>query len=212
MKVSVVICTYRRLKNLERILEAWLKQTKDVWLADSSGKFETTLPIKHVRFRPDPGNKTRHAISLLTEGEYVIKADDDILPKPGLIEAFLEFSHIDGIFGLMGRTFQGPKYYGYTKVVRAREINIYQSVDMVGILTFAPRKYLAFDLKDCFTPIEDLFWHMRIYPQVKKYVIPTNKYEQLQESNDAECLFKNDMARKTREHFYKIWYERNYRK
>jgi glycosyltransferase involved in cell wall biosynthesis len=212
MKVSVVICTYRRLKSLDMILKEWLKQTPDVWLADSSGSFETSLPINHVKFKPDPGNKTRHALALMAQGEYVIKADDDLIPKPGLIEDFLNHSHIDGIFGLMGRTFQGPKYYGYTKVVRAREINIYQSVDMVGILTFSPRKYLAFDLKDCATPIEDLYWHMKAYRDVKKYVIPTKKYLQLPESNDSQCLFKNKEARRIREHFYKIWYERNYRK
>ena len=209
-KVSVVISTYRRLENLERILEAWWKQAPDIWLADSSGKFETQIPVNHVRFTPDPGNKTRHAISLLTDGDYVIKADDDVLPKPGLIEAFLEYSYLDGILGLMGRTFHGEKYYGKTKAIRAREINQPQNVDMVGILTFTPRKYLAFDLRGCWSSIEDLFWHMKVYPHISKYVIPTDKYEQLPESNDKECLFKNKAARVEREEFYRKYYRMNY--
>jgi hypothetical protein len=209
-KVSIVVCTYRRLANIERILQAWLQQTPDVWLADSSGKFQTKLPINHVRFSPDPGNKARHAVSLFTHGDFVIKADDDVMPKPGLIEAFLDYSYLDGILGLMGRTFHGPKYYGNTKVVRAREISAPQKVDMVGILTFTPRKYLAFDLKDCHTSIEDLFWHMKIYPHITKHVIPTNKYEQLPESNDKGCLFKNKTARIERENFYSKYYRMNY--
>ena len=208
--VSVVISTYRRLENLEPILEAWLAQTRDVWLADSSGKFETSLPINHVRFSPDPGNKTRHAVSLLTDGDCVIKADDDVIPKPGLIEAFLEHSHLKGVLGLMGRMFLGDKYYGKTKVFRARELAQVQRVDMVGILTFTPRRFLPFDLRGCNTPIEDLFWHMKAFPRVPKYVIPTDKYDQLPESNDKGCLFKSKAARKERERFYQKYYKENY--
>jgi len=209
--VSVVISTYRRLENLERILAAWLLQTPDVWLADSSGKFTTELPINHVRLSPDPGNKTRHAVSLLTDGDYVIKADDDVLPKPGLINTFIEHSYLCGILGLMGRTFHGEKYYGNTKPYRAREIAQPQRVDMVGILTFAPRKYLAFDLRGCHSSIEDLFWHMNAFPRVPKIVIPTTKYEQLPESEDANCLFRNKAARIERERFYQKYYRVNYK-
>lgn len=209
--VSVVIPTYRRLKNLERILDAWLIQTPDVWLCDSSEKFETNLPIHHVRFSPDPGSKTRHAISLLTDGDFVIKADDDVLPKPGLIDVFLEYSQLDGILALMGRIFHGDRYYRNTKVCRAREISQPQKVDIVGILTFVPRKFLAFDLCGCTRPIEDLFWQMKVFSKTPKYVIPTNKYEQLPESNDDGCLFKNRKARIERESFYQKYYRMNYK-
>ena len=210
-KVSVVISTYRRLENLERILAAWLQQTPDVWLADSSGRFTTKLQVNHVRFSPDPGNKTRHAIALLTDGDYVIKADDDVLPRPGLVEAFLEHSHLVGILGLMGRAFHGDRYYGKTSVVRAREITQPKEVDMVGILTFSPRMYLPFDLRGCQSSIEDLFWHMKVFPLISKHVIPTDKYEQLPESEDANCLFRNKAARITREVFYQKYYRMNYR-
>lgn len=208
-RVSVVISTYRRLKNLDRILEAWLFQTPDVWLADSSRTFNTNRPIHHVRFNPDPGNKARHAVALLTDGDFIIKADDDVLPEPGLVETFLEYSGL-GILGIMGRTFHGPKYYGETRVIRAREINAPARVDMVGILTFSPRRYLAFDLRGCLTSVEDLFWHMKVYPHIEKYVIPTEAYEQLPESDDPGCLFRNKKARAEREAFYSKYYRMHY--
>jgi len=207
-KISVVISTYRRLESLERILKAWLFQTPDVWLADSSGKFKTELPIHHVRFSPDPGNKTRHAVALLTDGDYVIKADDDVIPKPGLIDAFIEHHDLCGILGLMGRTYEGPKYYGNTTPVRAREISEPKRVDMVGIVTFAPRNCLPFDLRGCKSSIEDIFWHNKVFPQVPKYVIPTDKYKQLPESNDKQCLFKSKAARIERQAFYEKYYGR----
>ena len=210
LKISVVVSTYRRLENLERILGAWLFQTPDVWLADSSGKFKTTLPINHVRFSPDPGNKTRHAVALLTAGDYVIKADDDVIPKPGLIEDFLEHYRLCGILGVMGRTYHGPKYYGNTKPVRAREISEPKKVDMVGIVTFSPRRYLPFDLRGCKSSIEDIFWHNKIFPTVPKYVIPTDRYKQLNESDDKQCLFRSKSARIERQAFYKTYYGAHY--
>ena len=211
-EVSVVIPTYRRLENLERILEAWLLQSSDVWLCDSSGKFETALPINHVRFSPDPGNKARHAVALMTTGDYVIKADDDVLPKPGLIDAFRKHHRLHGVLGLMGRTFHGKSYYENTKDFRANKIDKVTRVDMVGILTFSPRRYLAFDLKGCATPVEDLFWHMRTYPRVAKYVIPTTRYEQLPESKDEGCLYRDAPSRVEREKFYSKYYKKHYMK
>jgi len=208
--VSVVVATYRRLASLDKILKAWLEQSADVWLADSSSQFYTSLPVHHVQFAPDPGNATRHALSLLTTGDYVIKADDDVIPQPGLIADFLAHVKLGGILGLMGRTFFGSSYYKGTKTYRAREISQPLAMDMVGIVTFASREYLAFDLRGCTSPIEDLFWHMKVFPRVPKYVIPTDKYIQLPESDDTECLFRNGIARKEREAFYGEWYKRNY--
>ena len=207
-RVSVVVCVYRRIADLDRILTAWLGQTPDVWLADSSGKFETSLPIHHARFSPDPGSKSRHAVALLTDGDYVIKADDDVLPKPGLVDAFLEYSYLCGILGIMGRTFHGAQYYGNTKQVRSADIRNPAKVDMVGNVTFSPRKYLAFDLLGCASPIEDLFWHMKAFPKAAKYVIPTDLYELF--PNDEGCLFLDRGARAEREAFYRQHYRMSY--
>jgi len=211
-KISVVIPTLWRLKNLERILEAWLFQTPDVWLCDSSEKFETKLPINHVRFSPDQGIPARHAISILAQGDFVIKADDDVLPKSGLIDDFLNYTYLDGIFGIMGRSFHGDRYLGKTKVYRSREISEPAKAGMLGILTFSPRKYLVFDLKGCTSGTEDLWWHMKAFPRVTKYVIPTKNYEQLPESNDERCHFRNPDIRTERQGFYKKYYEKYYKK
>ena len=210
--VSVVIPTYRRLQNLEKILEAWLLQTRDVWLCDSSNKFETKLPINHIRFSPDQGIPARHAISILAQGDFVIKADDDVLPQSGLINDFLRFAHLDGIFGIMGRSFLGDLYLGKTKVYRSREISKPEKVGMLGILTFSPRKYLVFDLKGCTSGTEDLFWHMKAFPRAAKYVIPTKNYIQLPESDDADCHFRNPKIRAERKAFYKKYYDLYYKK
>jgi len=210
--ISVVVVTYRRIETLESVLQAWLEQTADVVLADCSNHFETNLPITHIKFKPDLGNKTRHAAALLTTGDYVIKADDDIMPKPGLIQDFCDAykRRGDGIFGLLGRVFQGDSYYKKTSAYRSFQLKSDVPVDFVGVTTFTPRKYLPFDLKGCLSPIEDLFWQMKCYPKAPKWVVATDKYENLKTASDESCLFHSTEARRIREEFYRKYYLKNY--
>ncbi len=209
---SVVVPTYRRLDTLEEILKGWLEQTDDVWLVDSSNKFETSLPIHHVRFNPDPGNMTRHAVALLTSGDFVIKADDDVVSLPGLGEDLMvgAVKH-GGIVGIHGRTFHGENYYGSTVCYSAMKTDKPVKVDFVGIITCSPRKYLAFDLKGCDTPIEDVFWQMEAFPAVAKYVIPTKNYRQLPTAGDKDCLFYNHLGRRIRTEYCRDWYRRTHK-
>ena len=212
----MVISTYdnSRLGSLEYILEAWLQQSSEVLLCDCScGRFKTTLPIVHIQFNQDLGNKTRHAASLLTSNDFIIKADDDLMPKPGLIkdlhEGWLEVG--GGIVGLLGRTFEGENYITQTTSYRANSINAPIRVDFVGITTFTPRNYLAFDLKGCLNPIEDLFWQMKHFPGAPKWVVPTTNFKLLPEAeNPDEALYKNTRAQRIRQNFYREYYLRNY--
>ena len=216
-QTSVVISTYdnSRLGGLNNILEAWLKQSNEVILCDCScGKFQTTLPIIHIRFNQDLGNKTRHAASLLTSNDFIIKADDDVMPRQGLIhdmhKAWLEVG--GGIVGLLGRTFKGENYLRQTTFYRADLVRSPICVDFVGITTFTPRNYLAFDLKGCLNPIEDLFWQMKCFPKVPKWVVPTTNFRILPEAkNPNEALYLNTQAQKIRQDFYRKYYLKSYR-
>ncbi|MCK9598408.1 MAG: hypothetical protein WC583_02780 [Candidatus Omnitrophota bacterium] len=215
MNVSVVVVTYRRLLRLPEILAAWLKETPDVWLCDCSRAGARGIPtgVKVVRFSPDPGNKVRHAVAMLTEGELVIKADDDIIPRPGLVADFIAAYRKTGpaILGIHGRTFHGRDYYRDTKLYGAKEQKAPLKVDFVGVITCTPRAFLGMDLRGCETEIEDLFWQMEKYPTTSKYVIPTDKFMHLPESRDAERLCAPGPARAIRRKYYERWYVRNYR-
>jgi len=201
MKISVVIQTYRRYESLGRILKAWLDQADEVFLADCGPGFITKLPIIHVRFNRDIGNKTRHSVALLTNGDFVIKADDDLLPKPGLVDDFRQH-YKPGILGLIGRKFRGPSYYKDTEFFKSSKIERPIKVDFVGVCTYAPRSLMAFDLKGCDNAVEDLFWQVKQFRCVDKWVIPTKNYEDLPECNDRGSLFHDPKARIVREKFY----------
>lgn len=208
--VSVVVSTYRRVLTLERILRAWLEMTDDVWLADCSlGAFSTSLPIHHVRFSRDEGNRTRHAVATLTRGDFVIKADDDVVPKLGLIDDFTRYADARKILGLIGRRFHGATYYHDTEFFRANKITSPVRVDFVGVVSFVPRQYLAFDLRGCGTPIEDLFAQVEKTFDAEKWVIPTDKFENFKD--DEICLFHNASARVTREKYYSRLFAERFR-
>jgi hypothetical protein len=223
MKTSVVVVTYRRLQSLDRVLSAWLAETPDVWLCDCSEEgFKTELPIKIIRATPDPGSKIRHAVATLTEGDIVIKADDDIIPFPGLAADFVSNMEKVGpaILSVHGRRFRGPSYYSNTVMFGSKGVNecIYKNqqgeplpVDFVGVITCAPRELLAMDLHGCGSEIEDLFWQMEKYPEAKKYVIPTLNYTNLKESkDDGRLCAPGTESRIIRQAYYQKQYEANY--
>jgi hypothetical protein len=211
MTVSVVVVTYRRLDRLAEVLQSWLNETSDVWCCDCSSEgFKTDLPVKIVRAFPDPGSKIRHAVAMLTDGDYVIKADDDIKPLPGLV-ADLRQWNMQGIVGIHGRFFNGPDYYKDTVMLTGNNISAPVKVNFLGLITCSPRKYLAMDLQGCESAIEDLYWLNWYYPKVKKWVIPTANYEILPSSKDPLRLCANKAARALRQEFYQQCYERFYK-
>ena len=184
-KISVIITTYRRFKNLERIYLAWLEQpVEEVWIlnGNTNVKLDYGDHPKGVIFNmpKDFGTKMDYAFALLTEGDYIILADDDVLPMPGFTEdLFRGWKQVgDGIVGILGRKFTG-KRYGQCHAYLAKKINKPMRVDFCGIIYFAPRKYFGFDVRGMPRNCDDLWWHMKIFPDVPKYVVPSKNYENL---------------------------------
>lgn len=214
MTVSVVLVTYRRLTRIGEIAQAWLAQTPDVWLCDCSRRGAKTgiAALKTVRAWPDPGNKIRHAVAMMTQGDLVIKADDDVMPRPGLVQDFVSHATMYGpaIYGIHGRIFRRPDYYHGTQLFGAKSVRQAQPVDFVGVVTCSSREYLGMDLRDCRTEVEDLYWQMQCYPKAKKYVIVTDKFMHLSESKDKGRLCGTPESRLVRSQYYQFWYNRNY--
>jgi len=213
VKFSVVTVTYKRLDTLEPILRAWLEEADEVILCDCSGKFETELPITHVRFNPDLGNKTMHAMALLTQGDFVVLADDDFLPKPGLIQDLYNgYKKVggDAIVGIMGRRFGNADSYWHTMQIWADKISQPVQTDMIGICYLSPRKYLAYDLKGMENPINDLYWTMYKMRDVKKFVVPTTNLLHLAVSEEG--IWTDKHRQEYRCEWYKKMFDKYYRR
>jgi len=216
-KISVLITTYRRFKNLKSIFRAWLQQPVDqVWIIN--GNPGVTLdwgqpPKSMVINMPcDLGTKMDYVFALLTEGDFVILADDDVLPLPGFTDDLLRGWRLvgGGIVGIIGRTFHGPTYWGNTKFYKSSLITKPVRVGFCGVVYFAPRDYFGFDVRGLPRNCDDLWWQMRIFPNISKHVIPTVNYKNLPEASDQSAMYKNPVLRQQRERFYKAQYLKTY--
>lgn len=216
--ISVVIVTHRRTDTIRQIVESWLAQpVEEVILCDcTQGQIINGMipdQVKIVSFRPDLGNRTRHAIALLTEGDFVCQADDDFIPTKGFIQdLYSQQQELGGMVGIIGRRFIGSKYYGGTQFFASNKIPHPVPVDMVGVCYFSDRSALAYDMRGMANPINDLFWCCYAKPDIVKHVAATHSYRNLPVCVDGDCLFHDPHAREVRESFYqKVWestYER----
>ena len=213
-KISVIITTYQRFKNLERIYLAWLEQPVDeVWILNGNKDVKLDFgdhPKGLIFNMPrDFGTKMDYVFALLTIGDYIALADDDVLPKKGFVEdLFHGWETVGGgIVGVIGRKFIGERY-GQSRFYRASEISAPARVDFCGIVYFSPREYFGFDVRGMPRNCDDLWWHMKEFPSIPKHVIPSKNYIDLPEAKDETAMFKNAKLRSERRRFFRQYYKK----
>lgn len=210
---SVVVVCYNRQKTIHKVLEAWRKQADEIFFCDCTPEgVPTKLPINHVRFNKDPGNKARHAIATLTIGDFVILADDDVVPKTGFLKdlynGWKQVGGGDNMVGLLGRKFNNDDYYK-CPFYRSGRIEKPVEVGFVGGIYFTPRKWIGYDQKGMKNTVDDLFWEMKIFPHAKKWVVPSKNFSYLPGSKSG--MFQQPSLRKYRKLFYKRHYNKHYK-
>lgn len=219
-RFSVIITTHAaRYPTLDLVLQGWIEQSAadQIWLLDGGGRFRSKLvdPRLAIFNMPmDLGTKMDYAMALLTDGDFIILADDDVIVHPGFLLDLYRGYHLvgDSIVGIIGRTFHGIPYWGKTIFYKASAIREPQRVGFVGVIYFSPRKYFGFDVRGCPRNCDDLWWQMKIFPQLPKFVVPSRKYLNLPEASGESAMYKQPLLRKQREEFYAQYYRENYEK
>lgn len=210
-KISVVLGAHRRLDTFVSTLQAWagMQEVDEVLVADcTDGKLDWRPLLSFATFASftmDMGNRARHALALLTQGDLVIIADDDVLPHDGFVkELFTGYCAVGqkGIVGVIGRTFAGPSYYKNATFYSSKNITAPVATDFVGVVYLCGRDALSYDLRDMDNSINDLHWCLRALPHIPKHVVPALSYTNLPSSSDTQCLFHNPKARQVREEWF----------
>ena len=214
--ISVCIVVHERLDEILPIVKAWLTEPVDeIFVADCTcgglDKVHWPKGVVHVRFSHDLGNKTRHAVALLTMGDYVLQADDDVMPESGftheLLDGYRAVNEL-GVVGVIGRTFHGPRYKGDTAFCRAGTVTSPVRVGFCGVVYFCSREYIAFDLKSMRNPYNDLHWLCGTFPNAPKHVVPAKKFRNLPCANRG--LFQDKAAENKRQLYYERLWKRVY--
>jgi glycosyltransferase involved in cell wall biosynthesis len=207
MKFSVVVTTYKRYQRLGIVLKSWIDAGADEVILANGGKwFNAQLPIKQFLFRPDPGNKIRFAAASLARNDFIVLADDDVVVKRGIFEDFHKcWKKAPGIYGIIGRLPTSDNYFK-CPFIRSSKIDKPVQTFFCGVIYFTHRRDLLFDLKKLdHRAYDDLYWHLIAKANIKKYVFPTDKYENLKpECNDPGSIFKKDKEKRNK--FYQGWF------
>ena len=215
---SVIITTYRRYDTLGEVIQSWLNDNPDqLWVIDNKSgyKLEERHKDKVVLFSMPIDLTTRvdYAFAMLTEGDFIVLADDDAVVSPGFLEDMYNgWKEVGGgIVGVIGRQFTSDQYIK-CKHFRAEKITEPIRTGGIGVIYISPREYLGFDTRGMETIDDDLFWLMNKHPEVPKHVIPTKRYRNLPTGSDADCLFHASLSeRKIRDGCYQKYYLKSYR-
>jgi hypothetical protein len=227
--ISVIITTHEsRYQSARELIDPWLLQPIDeLILIDGTGKFPSNWISPKAKLDPrfnvirvfkDFGTKTDYAIALLTIGDMICLADDDVLALPGFTEDLFKGyqqarlrMRSRCVVGIIGRTFHGTPYWGNTKFYRSSKVTQITRTGFVGCVYFTEREEFGFDVRGCPRNCDDLWWQMKVRHATPKFVVPTTRYKNLPSASEDSAMYKSPALKKQREKFYKEYYDAIYR-
>ena len=203
--VSVILTCWKRFENFEKIIRAWLDEPKvdEIIIWDNSGTFKTDLPVTVINSNRNFGSSARYALGALIKNEMAMFCDDDILPKPGLLDQLLPHFEPNRILGVTGRIFKGA--YKDHVLVDAKKTDRVGRVDfLVGYLMLMHRNnLLGFNYSNAAKYCCELELYGKLKERnIKLYVVPTQNWESLPEGSDENALYLHPDAAAEKE---KIW-------
>lgn len=207
IKATVILVCYNRFERFDEVLQAWFDQVDEVIVLDNSGKFKTDLDVLVVSMSKNYGPVMKYSMSFWARNEWIIYADDDILPLPGLAKDLWELKAIGDAVSMIGRVFDGKSYYTSTGY-RGRNAPHIIKADWVGCgCAIVHRSHGAVNVRNC--PVDkkgicvlDDWWFTR-ENALELYIIPTDNYRFLQQG----VFSKRAEVRRLREE----WYDKHYR-
>lgn len=237
---SVLINCYKRYDNLSEVIKGWLKNPVDeVILLDCGNKALYLNELQQLVKNEPKFNiismtkdlyktRTDYSVSALTVGDYVVFADDDIVPREGFLNDLYKgyvkskkkvaqkrnmsvFSTVlDPFVGVIGRKFISNVYKTQGTYCRSDKVTEPTRVGFVGVCYMVARKYAIFDTR--LLPhrnVDDLFHCMEVFPEVSKFVVPSKNYKDLPEASNDTAMFHNKKYTQIRQDYYAKMYNKN---
>ena len=225
MKISLFIPVWKRFEYLQEVIEAWLPQVDDMTIWDDSGNdsilttYQTHSKINWIRASKRMGSHVKFKSAQLLKNDWVIIADDDIIPGQILVEELKHWQNYcymqhegekeNFVVSIFGRRFSKDGYQSQP-LQRADKIAEIQEVDWAGRLLFGHRKNFMIDITACpDTRLDDLFWSFELHkksPNTRIFIIPTKEWRNTPDSNNEFSLSRTPGYWKLRDDFVKKHY------
>ena len=226
MKTSLFIPTWKRFKYMREVIEAWLPQVDDMTIWDDSradnivSTFRDHPKINVIRASKRMGSHVKFKSAQLLKNDWVIIADDDIIPGEILVQELIKWQSYcclqnnadkeNIIISIFGRRFSKDGYQSHP-LQRADKITEIKEVDWAGRLLFGHRRNFMVDITACpNTLLDDLFWSFELRRQIpwaQIFVIPTKEWRNTPDSNNEFSLSRTPGYWKLRDDFVKKHYE-----
>lgn len=217
LKISLFIPLYRRFERLAEIIEAWAAQVDEIVLWQNDHNHESRRATSHIRAdllaktkiiraEDNYGGQIKFMAANLLQHEHVLIADDDIIPKPELVDDIrahfddLSVTHNPNnlILTTFGRNF-GPDGYRAHNLVSSKKVSTPVEVDFAGRMYFGHRGNFLVDMHGATdTRLDDLYW-LRALRRAKSvangnaarvYVFPTDKWSNIPGRADEHSISK----------------------
>jgi hypothetical protein len=200
-RISVLITSYKsRFSTLDQVIQSWTAQPVDeIWVIDDGNNFSTKIKDSRLlifNMPKDFETKSDYALASLTEGDYIIFADDDVIVRNNFsVDLYIAANKTNGgIVGVIG--------YNGRRLKRSWSVKELTRVFWVGIVIMIPRKYICFDVRGMHKNCDDLWLCMKIHRNINKYVVPTKNYINLSISRNSTALTNQKELKKARQDFF----------
>ena len=217
-KISVLITSHKlRFNTLDIVINSWLNEPIDeLWIIDDGTGFKSSfIDNRLLIFNMPKDFETRadYCLALMADGDLIIMADDDVVVKSGFtLDLYNGYKKTNGIVGIAGKEFFGPRYIRDTKIYKSYRISEPKEVGFIGIIFMSPREYFGFDVRGMHKNCDDFWFCMKEHPELKKYVVPTKNYYDLPSSETRNiAMHRTSNLKRPRFDFYTKYYNLNYK-
>ena len=150
MSLSVIILSYKRPKNIGKVVESVLQSTslpEEIFVFNNNP--EISLKVDNaivINSGYNFGCKVRHAIGMCVDTSHVLFIDDDVMLKKTTIADFENWASVypDAILGLWGRKLaKGKKPYSQAEGIGLDPVNAFEVDVVIGRVHYCKKEKLA---------------------------------------------------------------------
>jgi hypothetical protein len=213
--ITTILTKYMRPECFGEIVEAWRCEVEEVivWNNGPYPEPRHQPGVLVVECSENIGAKAKLFAAGLAANDVVILADDDMLPRSGIVGDLWRFHGPDRMVGVFGRKFRND--YRHARRYWGKEIAEPMQVDCLGtgLCMLEKRWLLGPDFRTYPDYIDLYFEYDHAIPAGLKelVVVPTRAYEHLPCSRDEHALYRRPGAWDAKDELYRRYCTREAR-